>query len=211
MHTKPSLLKDVELALQQVLFGTAAGAFRAEPALKAVLDYFCPILASSSISHAETLWFPNALEQPQVNEDNITVDDHTSPSITSSTPAAPHLSQPSMSGSTTSDLSLPRRSNRNRKPPPQDLHVYPSNQKPVKAKKSQPLRSASLPDTNYVFLSEGERSQILKSVEKHGSNPDEYQQLLLKAGPIQFGKLRAMALVPVVAIPHCKSHAPRLI
>ncbi len=45
-----------------MIFGTAAGAFRAEPALKAVLDSFCERLEDLELEDKDAHWFPLLLE-----------------------------------------------------------------------------------------------------------------------------------------------------
>ncbi len=49
-----------------MIFGTAAGAFRAEPALKAVLDSFCERLVGLELEEKDVLWFPLLLEGGRV-------------------------------------------------------------------------------------------------------------------------------------------------
>ncbi|PBK98512.1 hypothetical protein ARMGADRAFT_1026502 [Armillaria gallica] len=206
MHTKPPLLQEVELAFQRVLFGTAAGAFRAEPALKAVLDHFHPIITRNCLTQDQTLWFPHTLEQAA--EDGTAIQASNKTLIT--TPVDLHSTQGSTSNGTTISLSdPPRRSLRNRKPPIQEQppkRIERSAAPTSRTKRSRAVPSNLSPESSHLFLSQQERTQILKNMETQTPTEDVYHQLLLKAGPIKFGKLRATALVPVIEIP-CRKRA----
>lgn len=60
--SKPPLLHDLEHYLLQVIFGTASGVFCAEPALKLVLDNFCPRLLDRDLTDEDARWFPRSLD-----------------------------------------------------------------------------------------------------------------------------------------------------
>ncbi|PBK98508.1 hypothetical protein ARMGADRAFT_1026498 [Armillaria gallica] len=77
--SKPPLLRELEHALIQVVFGAAAGIFRVEIPLKRILEEYSVRCEESEFSHEDLAWFGQSLSirAPEANESAITPVDST--------------------------------------------------------------------------------------------------------------------------------------